>query len=779
MRRRGLFDTVCLGAISLGAAGALGATAAQAQSNQPTPPQSVVTVVAKPITTAPETPPLTTQYSESTITSDTVQNLSVQESLQTMLSQQPSIYSYQNGPNGVGANIFFRAFNSGQFAETFDGITINDLFNGGVTGQASTFNSVLFIPANVDSVVLNRGINNPAINSYNSLGGTVNFLPKRPTDTFGGTFGGSYGSFDSYSVQGALNTGEIYGLKSLLQLDYRGSDGWQPNTADTNANVYYSGAYTLPNGNQLSLVAVLDRNVGHEPFDMPVPLLQQNGGFYQYPLGEANETAKDTQTMVILGYKAALAPNIVFENKFFTGTQDFLRTSYANPADSNSPYELPSQAETYDYWIYYPDGPTYNPKTVFGSKATGNAYHFYGYSTFAVGDSPTLTVNLPFNTIIAGGNVTYGTLNSREYWYGSEPVPRTLGYNDAWDEHDNRTFASAYVQDDIKLFANSVTITPGVKYEYAHTEDTDAIGFFYPYGGSVSDDESFVAPTIGVNYKANDNLSFNFAFGQNVKFPDISAYYDAVPGTTSSTPLTPTPVKIKPEHVNDYEFGARYQVGGFSAAVDAYREDFTNVFIDAFNPGTYETIVTNGGSARYQGFEVQLADDIHLEDWGNLRLYLNYAYNQAFFTSSFYADSLGSGLSVADQKVNSGEAMADVPDKLITGGLTWVYKGFRLDAEGRYIGRQYIIDDDDGAPSNITIKSHFIMDLGVAKTFALAGTGVQWAKSVKFSIRVSNLFDKYYYNEAYVQSNTPYAGPTEFAAPGAPRSVIGRIEVAF
>jgi outer membrane receptor protein involved in Fe transport len=140
---------------------------------------------------------------------------------------------------------------------------------------------------------------------------------------------------------------------------------------------------------------------------------------------------------------------------------------------------------------------------------------------------------------------------------------------------------------------------------------------------------------------------------------------------------------------------------------------------------------------------------------------------------------LGGGLSVADDKVTPGEKMADVPDKLVTGGLTWEYKGFRLDAAGRYIGRQYIIDNDNGAPSNITIKSYFIMDLGLAKTIMLSGSGVQWAKSVKFSIRVSNLFDKYYYNEAYVQSNTPYAGPTEFAAPGAPRSVIGQIEVAF
>jgi outer membrane receptor protein involved in Fe transport len=764
----------------------LAARAADAPSNAATAVSGVV-VQGEAVTTAPRVVPLTAAYSQSTITVDDVKNLSPQESLQTMLSSQPSIFTFENGPNGVGANIFFRAFNSGQFAETFDGVAINDMFNGGVTGQASTFTSVLFIPANVDSVILTRGINNPAVNSYNSLGGTVNFLPRRPSDEFGGSLGGSYGSFNSYTTQASLDTGDFHGLKQLFQFDHRESDGWLANTQDRNTNAYYSATYDAPNGNKLSVVAVYDRNDGHRPFDMPLPLLKQDGGFYQYPLNVANEKAKDTQYMVIVGYKAALSSQIQFENKVFAGGQNYLRTSYANPADSNSPYELPSQAETYDYWIYFPYGPTYNPKSVFGSKTAGNAYHFYGYTSYAFGDTPTVTVSLPRNTITTGGNITYGQLHSREYWYGDYDVPQIPGYNDAWDEHDRRLFVSAYAQDEIKLLHDAVTITPGVKYQYANTIDTDDIAFFYPYGGTVRDSESFVSPTVGLNYKASERLSFNFAFGQNIKFPDISAYYNAVPGTTASTPLTPPPIKIKPEHVNDFELGARYQAGGFSAAVDLYREDFTDVFIDAFNPATYNTIVTNGGSARYEGAEIQLSDDVRLDRWGDLRGYFNYAYNDAEFTSRFEADSIGSILSAGSSgstpvTVTPGEPMADVPQILITAGLAWSYAGFRFDAQGRYVGHQYILDNDSGTPATTTIHGYYLMDVGLAKTVPLKTAG-PWAKSVKFAIKVNNLFDKYYYNEAYVQSNiqghTVYAGPTEFAAPGAPRSVIGQIEVAF
>jgi outer membrane receptor protein involved in Fe transport len=208
------------------------------------------------------------------------------------------------------------------------------------------------------------------------------------------------------------------------------------------------------------------------------------------------------------------------------------------------------------------------------------------------------------------------------------------------------------------------------------------------------------------------------------------------------------------------------------------------VFIDSFDAATYETIVTNGGNARYQGAEIQLADDFDLEQWGKLRGYFNYAYNDAKFTSKFTADSIGNILSAGSDSSSSnytvlpGEPMADVPQVLITAGLAWQWEGFRFDAQGRYVGHQFILNDDTGTPSTTTIHGYFIADVGLAKTVPVKSGGL-WAKSLTFSIKVNNLFDKYYYNEAYTQANEPYVGQTEFAAPGAPRSVIGKIEVDF
>lgn len=770
MTKHNLMHRTCGSAIAfvLAAAACTPAFAADDQQTAATS-QIVVRGQVPAELTAPESPPLTAAFSESTITSETVKNLPNDVSLQTMLVTQPSVFAYETGPNGVGASIFFRAFNSGQFAETFNGVAINDIFNGGVTGQAATWNSVLFIPQDVDSVVLNNGINNPAQNSYNSLGGTIDFLPRQPTDKFGLNASATYGSFNSWGVNGSVNTGDIGGFKQFLQADYRQSDGWVRNTGNDNINLYYSGRHDASDGSSLSLVAVFNQNRGAKPYDMPVPALQAEGGFGIYDPSIDYQHARDNEWMVILAQKVVVSPTLTFEQKFFGGGQDFQRTSYGNPT-YNGNFPLPDASENYDYWIYNPNGPFYNPKTVFGSKLAGNAYHFYGYTNWGLGYTPKLTLALPGNTVTIGGNLTYGELHSREYWYGSAPVPQTLGYNDAWDEHDSRTLASVYIQDEIKLLNNALTLTPGVKYTYAETQDTDAIGFFYPYGGTIGDTEHFVAPTFGLNYKFNEHFSFNAAFGQNIKLPDISAYYNDVPGTTGKI-TTPSPVKIKPEHVNDYEVGVKYKAGGFSAAIDYYREDFTNIFVDQFDASTYTTIVTNGGTARYEGVEAQIANTFQLGAAGTIRAYVNASYNDSKYTSSFETDSIGGSLSNAQATVYAGERMADVPRELVTGGVTWNYQGFRFDVSGRYIGSQLNLDNNTGqpalAPEATQIPGYAVFDLGLSKTVELGG------HSVKVSFYARNLFNKYYLADAYVENGT------EFASPGAPRSVSGKIELAF
>jgi outer membrane receptor protein involved in Fe transport len=157
---------------------------------------------------------------------------------------------------------------------------------------------------------------------------------------------------------------------------------------------------------------------------------------------------------------------------------------------------------------------------------------------------------------------------------------------------------------------------------------------------------------------------------------------------------------------------------------------------------------------------------------------VNYSYTESFYTSSFTADAVGADESNAGAKVTKGEAMPDVPTQLVSFGATWNWNDLRATARGRYVGPQETADYNTGVPDGVKAPGYFIMDLGVSKVFRLPGS--TFAKSVKVAVDVNNLFNKYYYNYADTSYKENYFGTlTEFASPGAPRNVVGKIEVAF
>ncbi len=730
-----------------------------------------ITVNAERLT-APAEVPIETAYSESTITAEQIAELSrgAATTVQTLLNQQPSIIAFTDGPLGTRTSISFRSFNSGQFAETYDGVALNDVFNAGVTNQASNINNVLLTPANVDSVQVYRGINNPAVNSYNSLGGTIDYLPRQPTGTFGAEFEGSYGSFQTSQVRAVVNFGDLGGFKQVLSFERSQSNGWTPGTPDRNDNFFYSANFSTDRGDRLAAYVVYNTNSGYTPFNMPVALLQANGGYYQWPLSTTYEDNNDSNWMAILDYQLPFSDTVVFRNKVFGGTNDYRRTSYSNPAlqqSATQPYVLENTPSNSAFWLSYPNGPTYDPAASFGSVQAGTQYHFYGYKAWGVGDSPTLTWALPVNTLTLGANYTYGSLHSREYWYGTYAMPNTPGYNDAWDEQDRRILVSGFAQDEITALDGALHVTPGVKYVYASTSDHDSIGFFYPLAGSVGDTEHFVSPTLGVNYKLSPDVAVYGAFGRNIKFPDITAYYGGFQSDVNGN-NTIVPVTVKPEFVNDFELGGRFRQDNYSITVNGYLENFTNTFINSFNQNTGLTTVSNGGASRYEGIEAQLAGTLAKTDHGTWEGSLNYSHNKATFLSAF--------TSYAGVAVAAGQPLAGVPRDLVSAALTWRNAGWQATADMRYVGLQYIDQLSAGTPTANTIAAHTLADLSFARTLSLGDS--PGFKTLRLALNVDNVFNKYYFNEAFTDvdiNNNNFVR----AVPGAPRLITGTVDLRF
>jgi outer membrane receptor protein involved in Fe transport len=717
--------------------------------------------------------PLTATYSQSEISTVDVRNLTADATItvQSLLNTQPSLITFSDGPLGTRGSAYFRAFNGAQFSQTFAGVPLNDIFNGFTSNAASTVNNVTLTPRDISGINVYRGINNPAVNSYNSLGGTIDYEPRRPGAQLDAEAGVGYGSFGTLDWHALLDTGDVHGLKQLLSVEQGYSSGWNQNTNDRNLNIYYALNYTTPWGDEVDNYLVYDNNVGYSPFNIPVPLLQQLGYNYTWPLDWTYEFDKNDKLVDVLDYKAKLASNVTYEGKVFVSWNNYLRTSYSSPdptiqQNATQPYNLENTPNSFPFWLSYPNGPTYDPAATFGSPQAGTDYHFYGYNAESYGYSPVVTIALPGNKIITGANVTYGLLHSREYWYGTFVMPMIPGYNDAWDENDTRLLASAFVQDEITLLGNRLHVTPGVKYIYADTRDHDDIGFYYPLAGFVSDKEHFVAPTLGVSFEVLQGFAIYGAYGQNLKFPDISAYYSGFQ-TDANGNLVIVPVSVKPEHVNDFEAGFRYQVSGFAGSINGYREHFTNTFITQTDPTTQLTSTVNGGDSIYQGIEVQLGQQFGDTGVGQLSAYLNYSYNQAKFKNSFSVEYAG--------QVNAGQPLADVPKNLVQAGLTWSLAGVRASLAARYIGQQYVDQFSAGTPTGSTIPGHFLADLNLSDTIPL---GAPALKSLRLSLSVTNLLDRRYFNEAYTDADVN-GNPFLRAVVAAPRSVFGEVSLDF
>jgi hypothetical protein len=94
--------------------------------------------------------------------------------------------------NGVkqGWHIPGGAIDDGSIATTFDGVPMANVATG-LWASPDVNQSSL-----ISGIRLIYGPGNPASRWYNSIGGTINYIPLQPTKKAGATIGMTYGSYD-------------------------------------------------------------------------------------------------------------------------------------------------------------------------------------------------------------------------------------------------------------------------------------------------------------------------------------------------------------------------------------------------------------------------------------------------------------------------------------------------------------------------------------------------------------------------------------------------------
>lgn len=119
-----------------------------------------------------------------------------------------------------------------------------------------------------------------------------------------------------------------------------------------------------------------------------------------------------------------------------------------------------------------------------------------------------------------------------------------------------------------------------------------------------------VLPNVGVSYDVTDALSVYGSYAETISVPRTDDLYDQIlvdPG---------------PETTQTYDFGVRYQSGGFLAAASIYKTNFKNRIERVLDEPSGIAFSQNVGDVQNQGFDAQLG----FKPIDTLSIYASYSY---------------------------------------------------------------------------------------------------------------------------------------------------------
>jgi len=209
-----------------------------------------------------------------------------------------------------------------------------------------------------------------------------------------------------------------------------------------------------------------------------------------------------------------------------------------------------------------------------------------------------LSLNASDHYITYGVNVEDKTYENHNQTFtednqGSDPDEFT---QEAWMPEVKFRQYGAFLQDEITLLDNQLTITPSFRYDHYAEE----IASENNYQGNVNqfNNEKYDSVTgrLGAVYEFNDNWSAYAQYSQGFSVPDVFAkYFSYQMGSTVEVIANPD---LQPEKSDSFEIGVRNSNKFGAVEVTAFYNDYTNFIEEGCVPGN--ECSASGGLFQYQ-----------------------------------------------------------------------------------------------------------------------------------------------------------------------------------
>ncbi len=756
-----------------------------------------------------------------------IQSVGELSSVQGLLQQSaPSVNVYQQGLGQDVPVISVRGVRGADLATTLDGIPTQDLLNGGSGSFLANNIGSPFDINQISGVTVQPGISPPGVQGYGTVGGTLAYNSKRPTDDryydfFAGI--GSYGT-DHYGLE--FNSGKIAdadNLKVLFRYDRGESGGYIDYTQSKYRDIYF--ALDKPYGNGLSNVGFTFISNTANGYLQASPIqtqkLAQDGQFNNYDKSQDFFRQDNQFLTAILSDDTYVNDYIKIGGKAFYLRADNTSQSYVSPsiigADQN--FQPNFQVPFFIRGQIGPGTPFFNSQyfnydpSIFGNPTgnnpdgtPGNAPQGYGENASLVtqtsdtyGIKPEVNFFLPYNNIRVGALIAREQQDNNTYYYGQVPIVAQKGYNDYEQQYAERQLYEGYIQDRIDLIHNTLHIEPGFTYEGVGAQIQQP----YSYGAaalaqnpngaySLSRFDREALPYIGASYDLPGplkNASIYGSWGRSALFAPVSDYALSNNGTTAAS---------GPERLTAVEAGIKYNTDRLYLNVDYFNQRVTRAFSFYANyiSNTFE--FANQGIEEFKGFEAsfkyKITPEVGIFGAGS-HLLAKYLQSYAAFTTIF-EDQFGYAF--------KGSPVSGVPDYTANIGVDYDRKNIFREKDEAYLrfwmvytGQQYTTYDISPNPTvtpnpqlqaatvtntGYKLSAYGIFNLSAHYTLPVDSLRLP-IKKLDFQLNVLNLFDAhykaYFYNQ-YVSYNGVYGGaPYSSFIPGAPAAVLFNVSARF
>ncbi|MCL5268583.1 MAG: TonB-dependent receptor [Bacteroidetes bacterium] len=702
---------------------------------------------------------VTAQIAQSRKTPVTFSNLSQKtiheqyaiQDVPVILSQLPSITEYSENGEGIGYSyITMRGFDQRRISIMVDGIPQNDPEDHNVY-----WIDMPDLQASTGTIQVQRGAGTefygpPAIGGSINIE-TTNLANQRKLNvTFGaGSTGSPNGIAQRYST--TFSSGLVGGKYSFyahmaksLTTGYR-QDSW------VNLNSYFLSAtrydekatteidiYGGPISDGLSYLglpkfAALDKNlrtlnwddwnsdsnmVNYSPH--MTRFISSNGLDTVYAVPRRNtEIENFSQPHFSVMNEWEVSPVVTLNNSVFAIYGSGFYNYDGSWADT-SYFRITSQ---------YGFNPTQNP-----SDALIHAY--VGLQQY--GWLPRVTIRHQNGTLVLGAELdrNYSDHWATIDWANNLPAGVSSDYRyNQW--HARTDVATAYGHELYSINPRT-TLMLDLEYEFKqykfYGEKFVGTQFIVPY--------HFLNPRIGINYNFSHTSNAYLSVSQTSREPQLASIYNADESSGGETPNFALNANgtynfgeplIKPETLDDYEFGYHYNNGRLTFGLTAYWMEFYNELVSNGLLDQYgQPITGNAKRTRHVGLELEANAIIT----NNFALYGNISVSRnKLIEYTSYIDTTGN--TIANGISLDGNTLGGFPELLGNIRATYATDNFSAVLLGQYVGSQYT---DNFQLASREISPYFIVNGWLSYRIR----DFLSLSSVDFKLYVNNLLNRLY-----------------------------------